>query len=58
MSIYKRRPQESELRSWKDSLAVVADVADSGLATDDVGVVVEYIAALGPPYRRHVVRDA
>ena len=41
-SIYKRRPQESEVRSWKDSLAVVADVADRGLATDDVGVVVEY----------------
>jgi hypothetical protein len=42
VNIYKRRPPESEIRSWNDSLAAVADVADKGLATDDVGVVVEY----------------
>jgi hypothetical protein len=42
LSIYKRRPQESERRSWKDSLAAVADVADEGAPSDDVGVAVEY----------------
>ncbi|MFN7917878.1 MAG: DNA/RNA helicase domain-containing protein [Vicinamibacterales bacterium] len=41
-AFYKRPPQESEVLSWKDSLAAVADVADEGATTDDVGVLVEY----------------
>lgn len=42
MAFYRRRPQESEINSWKDSLAAVARVADDGAATDDIGVLVEY----------------
>lgn len=41
-AIHRRPPGESEYQSWERSLAAFADVVDSGVRTDDVGVLVEY----------------
>jgi hypothetical protein len=39
--LHRRPPAESERRSWHESLAAVAKVADAA-PTDDIGVLVEY----------------